>query len=242
MLCLHDSIRYDDPSVQRLLGVVEDAQTLTALMLAAWSLARVLAIHIVEAVLAQRALSPTSWPRCPQCGVFFRSHGFVKRQVTSLVGPIQWRLRVGRCPQGCGTPYVAPLDEVLGLGPISAPAGNSSTSGVHWRFLCRLPPRPSALAGTAVGPSVRQRCGDGCKRPVNGRWRRFRSTYKLWRKATCRRQRRCRPTWHWPLASWVPMESWSHFDPREASPQGRRDGTKSKWACWPAGPASHAYR
>ena len=132
MLCLHDSIRYDDPSVQRLLGVVEDAQTLTALMLAVWSLARVLAIHIVEAVLAQRALSPTSWPRCPQCGVFFRSHGFVKRQVTSLVGPIQWRRRVGRCPQGCGTPYVAPLDEALGLAP------HQRTSGELQHLGCAL--------------------------------------------------------------------------------------------------------
>src|SRR6266567_9269599 len=56
MLCLHDSIRHDDPSVQRLLGVVEEAQTLAELMLAVWSLARVLAVHVVEEVLAQRAL------------------------------------------------------------------------------------------------------------------------------------------------------------------------------------------
>ena len=37
MLCLHDSIRDDDPCVQRLLCTVEEAHTLPALVLAAWS-------------------------------------------------------------------------------------------------------------------------------------------------------------------------------------------------------------
>ena len=64
MLCLSDSIRHDDPQVQRLLGTVEEAHTLPELVLAVWSLARVLAIHLVESVLAERARRPTSWPRC----------------------------------------------------------------------------------------------------------------------------------------------------------------------------------
>ena len=37
MLCLHDSIRYDDPAVQRLLSAVEHVPYLTALILATWS-------------------------------------------------------------------------------------------------------------------------------------------------------------------------------------------------------------
>src|SRR5437762_3329103 len=115
MLCLSDSIRDDDPCVQRLLCTVEEAHTLTALILAAWSLARVLAIHLVESVLAERARRPTSWPRCPQCGACWRSKGFVKRQVLSLVGPLRWQRRVGRCPQGWETPQVAPFDDELGL-------------------------------------------------------------------------------------------------------------------------------
>jgi hypothetical protein len=123
MLCLSDSIRQDDPSVQRLLHTVEQAQTLTQLLLAVWPLARVLAMHIVEAVLAERALSPTFWPRCPTCGSFFRSKGFVKRQIMSLFGPIRWRRRVGRCPQGCDTQPVAPLDEELGLHPHQRTSG-----------------------------------------------------------------------------------------------------------------------
>ena len=42
MLCLHDSIRDDDPDMQRLLRAVEDAPSLPALVLAAWQVARVL--------------------------------------------------------------------------------------------------------------------------------------------------------------------------------------------------------
>ena len=117
MLGLRDSIRQAEPAVQRLLYAVDEAHTLTEIILAVWSLARVLAIHIVEAVLAERALSPTFWPRCPLCGAFLRSTGFVKRQVLSLCGPICWRRRVGRGPQGCAPPPVAPLDEELGVRP-----------------------------------------------------------------------------------------------------------------------------
>ena len=132
MLCLSDSIRDADPSVQRLLCMVEEAHTLTALVLAVWSLARVLAIHLVESVLAERARRPTSWPRCPQCGAGLRSKGFVKRQVLSLVGPIRWQRRVGRCPQGCETPQVAPLDAALGLPP------HQRTRGELQRLGCAL--------------------------------------------------------------------------------------------------------
>ena len=54
MLCLTDSIRDDDPSVQRLLRAMEDARSLTALILATWQVARVLAVRLVEAVLAEQ--------------------------------------------------------------------------------------------------------------------------------------------------------------------------------------------
>ncbi len=129
MLCLHDSIRYDDPSVQRLLRAVEETHTFTALILAVWSLAHVLAIHLDDAVLAERAQHPTLWPRCPQCGARFRSKGFAKRQITSLLGPIQWRRRVGRCPHGCETPQVAPLDEALGVQPHQRTSGELQSLG-----------------------------------------------------------------------------------------------------------------
>jgi hypothetical protein len=65
MLCLSDSIYDDDPLVQRLLCTVEEARTRPELVLAVWSLARVLAIRLVASVLAERAHRPTLWPRCP---------------------------------------------------------------------------------------------------------------------------------------------------------------------------------
>ena len=117
MLCLMDSLRQDEPAVQRLLHAVDEAHMRTASILAVWALARVLAMHLVATVLAERALSPTFWPRCPTCGALLRSKGFVKRQVLRLFGPICWRRRVGRCPQGCATPPVAPWDAALGVRP-----------------------------------------------------------------------------------------------------------------------------
>ena len=123
MLCLHDSIRDDDPAVQRLLRAVEDAPSLTAVIMAAWQVARVLTVHLVEAVLAERARRPSAWPRCPQCGGALRSKGFATRQVTSLLGPIRWRRRVGRCPRGCAIPQVAPLDGTLGVQPQQRTSG-----------------------------------------------------------------------------------------------------------------------
>ena len=129
MLCLHDSIRHDDPTVQCLLRAVEHAHSLTALILAAWQVARVLTVHLVEAVLAERARRPLSWPPCPACGASLRSKGFAARQVISLFGPIQWRRRVGRCPRGCVIPQVAPLDEALGVQPHQRTSGELQSLG-----------------------------------------------------------------------------------------------------------------
>src|SRR5215831_13720046 len=62
MLCLSDSIRDADPSVQRLLQAVADTPSLTALILATWQVTRVLAVSLGEAVLAERVRRPTAWP------------------------------------------------------------------------------------------------------------------------------------------------------------------------------------
>ena len=129
MLCLHDSIRDDDPSVQRLLSAAEDAHSLPALILAAWQVARALTVRLVEAVLAERARRPCAWPCCPACGGSLRSKGFATRQITSLVGPIRWRRRVGRCPQGCVIPQVAPFDAELGVQAYQRSSGELQSLG-----------------------------------------------------------------------------------------------------------------
>ena len=123
MLCLSDSIRHDDPSMQQLLSTIEEAQTLTPLLLAVWPFARVLALHIVEYVLAERAQRPRPWPPCPTCGASLRRKDFAQRQLTSLFGPLRWRRRVGRCPHGCASPQVAPFDEALGVQPHQRTSG-----------------------------------------------------------------------------------------------------------------------
>ena len=129
MLCLHDSIRDDDPDVQCLLRVVEDARALTAFILAAWQVARALTVHLVEAVLAERARRPTAWPPCPVCGASFRRKGLASRQMMRLVGPIRWQRRIGRCPQGCAIPQVAPLDDALGVQPQQRTRGELQALG-----------------------------------------------------------------------------------------------------------------
>ena len=115
--------------MQCLLRAVEHAHSLTALILAAWQVARVLTVHLVEAVRAERARRPRSWPPCPACGASLRRKGFAARQVTSLCGPIQWRRRVGRCPRGWVIPQVAPLDEALGVQPHQRTSGELQSLG-----------------------------------------------------------------------------------------------------------------
>ena len=129
MLCLHDSIRDDDPDVQRLLRAMEASPSLTALLLVAWQVARILAVHLVEAVLAERARRPTAWPPCSACGASLRSKGFAPRQMMSLCGPIRWQRRIGRCPQGCAIPQVAPFDEALGVQPQQRTSGELQALG-----------------------------------------------------------------------------------------------------------------
>ena len=99
------------------------------MVLAAWRLARVLAVKIVEEVLSERAQCPTEWPCCPHCGAPLRSKGFVSRQVDSLLGCIHWQRRVGRCPHGCKIGQIAPLDEALGLEPQQRTSGELKQAG-----------------------------------------------------------------------------------------------------------------
>jgi len=89
MLCLYDTLSHIDPAVQHLLSAVEDAHSLSAFILEAWQVARVLTVHLVEAVLTGRARHPTLRPRCPLYRAGLRSKDFAKRQITSLFGPIQ---------------------------------------------------------------------------------------------------------------------------------------------------------
>ena len=117
MSCLRNSICQIDPSLQELIDAIENSSTLTLLILSAWRLARVLAVKIVEESLIERGQRPTQWSDCPKCGKRLHSKGFVQRQITSMIGIVHWKRRVGRCPNGCEIGQVAPLDKALGLLP-----------------------------------------------------------------------------------------------------------------------------
>jgi hypothetical protein len=132
--------------VQRLLSAAEEARSLSTLVLAAWQVGRLLAVHLIEAVRAARARQPAAWPSCPRCGVALRSKGFATRQVMSLCGPIQWRRRVGRCPQGCASAQVAPLDDVLGVQPYQRTSGELQALGCALAVLV-----PFATAARLLG-------------------------------------------------------------------------------------------
>ena len=117
MSCLRNSICQIEPSLQELIEATENASTLTLLVLSGWRLARMLAIKLVVEVLTERAQHPTQWPNCPKCGKRLHSKGFVPRQITSVIGIIRWKRRVGRCPHGCAIGQIVPLDNALGLLP-----------------------------------------------------------------------------------------------------------------------------
>lgn len=79
------------------------------------SVTRALALLLIGAILSRRALAPIAWPACPVCERTLRSKGFASREILTRFGIVRWRRRLGRCPSGCLTGQVAPLDTALGL-------------------------------------------------------------------------------------------------------------------------------
>jgi hypothetical protein len=104
-----------DPTWQQLYQAIETATSLTSIVLAAWRMGHWIAQHLVEQQLAERALTQTLWASCSTCGTTLVSKGFVKRRMLTLVGEVEWRRRVGRCPNRCSGSHQAPLDNMLGI-------------------------------------------------------------------------------------------------------------------------------
>lgn len=65
--------------------------------------------------LSERAQAPTHWGCCSVCGTRLVSKGFVKRRMLTLVGWVEWKRRIGRCPCHCPESQQAPLDKILGI-------------------------------------------------------------------------------------------------------------------------------
>jgi hypothetical protein len=117
MSCLTQLTLEANSEYQALLDQIANAPTLSQIIIAAWQLARILAVALVEETLANRAQAKTEWGTCQKCGAQIHSKGFVARQIQSIIGVIRWERRVGRCRHGCEIGQVAPLDKALGVAP-----------------------------------------------------------------------------------------------------------------------------
>ena len=117
MPCQIENIHCDDSTLQQLLVRLENAISLSALVLAAWQFASRLAVLLIEETLDRRAKQPTDWSNCPACDTKLQSKGFAQRQITTLIGVIHFKRRVGRCPNRCRIGQQAPLDTALELTP-----------------------------------------------------------------------------------------------------------------------------
>jgi hypothetical protein len=115
MSCLLDTIREANPEWKSMLDELEDATPLSVLIMAAWHLARVVAVRLVEETLAKRSQAKTEWELCEKCGKRLQSKGFKPRRIKSIIGVIKWERRVGRCSNKCAIGQVAPFDKELGV-------------------------------------------------------------------------------------------------------------------------------
>lgn len=114
---LSDRLCEYDRQFQEPLARLQEAASLALMVMATWTVVRLLAVRLLEEGLSVRARQPTTWPLCPSCGRRLRSKGWRERVLSTLFGPIRWRRRVGRCPNGCAGSQVVPLDRALGLLP-----------------------------------------------------------------------------------------------------------------------------
>lgn len=89
--------------------------TLSSLVLTAWQIGLWLAKTVVEQQLNERAKRPDEWGICGTCGRHLQSKGFVSRRMLTLVGWVEWKRRVGRCPNRCPESYSVPFDRVLAI-------------------------------------------------------------------------------------------------------------------------------
>lgn len=115
MLTLRSTNEVDDRDLQPLYEKLRTSLTLTSLVLAAWQLGLWFARKLVEQQLQERAQAPQAWSHCSTCGRRLESKGFVNRRMLTLVGWVEWRRRVGRCPNRCAGSHSTPFDAVLGI-------------------------------------------------------------------------------------------------------------------------------
>ena len=116
MSVLSESSNENRPQLIELYNKLQSALGIVALVLVALEIGRLMAIEAAEEELARRAVEPTEWPCCPECGAKLESKGPKPRQLLTLIGELNWKRRCGRCPNRCAIGQVAPLDDELDEG------------------------------------------------------------------------------------------------------------------------------
>jgi hypothetical protein len=117
MLTLKHIVELEALELQQLYEKLQKSVTLASLVLVAWQIGLWFARTLVTHHLNERAQLPELWGNCHQCGSRLESKGFVNRRMLTLVGWVEWRRRVGRCPNRCAGSHAAPFDAVLGIVP-----------------------------------------------------------------------------------------------------------------------------
>jgi len=117
MLALAKSFEPDTPEWQDFYEKLQTSTTLASLVLTAWQIGLWFAKTLVEQQLNERAKQLDRWGICSTCGNRLQSKGFVSRRMLTLVGLVEWKRRVGRCPNRCPGSYATPFDRVLAITP-----------------------------------------------------------------------------------------------------------------------------
>lgn len=105
----------EDHDWQQLCQKLQASNRLTAIVLTAWQMGLWIAKTIVEQQLTERAQAQTNFGLCPVCQTPLRSKGFIKRELLTLVGSVEWKRCISRCPKRCPGSQMAPFDTVLGI-------------------------------------------------------------------------------------------------------------------------------
>ncbi len=101
---------------------LQEAKTLCQMVWEVLGIVRYLTRCILEEEISRRNEDCKPDEPCPHCGSRLTSKGLVNRQITTLVGRINFRRSGYRCPNQCKGKdgkgiYITPLDQQLGLEP-----------------------------------------------------------------------------------------------------------------------------
>jgi hypothetical protein len=112
---LKQPVELNAPEWQPFYEKLQTSVTLANLVLTAWQIGLWFAKTLVEHELNERAQRPQAWGHCAGCGSRLESKGFVSRRMLTLVGWVEWKRRVGRCPKRCAGSQTVPFDAELGM-------------------------------------------------------------------------------------------------------------------------------